>query len=81
MQILLQKVSSRSKTIRKREKIVNESLKRQRIHLYKKNFDLMDFLQNSLDAAADTKMTPTEETKKPTVVNEAQKNAKNSSDT
>ena len=51
MQILLQKISRRSKVIRKQEKIVNENLKRKRIYLERENFDLMSFLRNSLEAA------------------------------
>lgn len=51
MQILLQKISSRSKVIRKKEKTVNEGLKRKRIYMESENFDLMAFLRNSLDAA------------------------------
>lgn len=51
MQILLQKISRRSKVIRKQEKIVNENLKRKRIYLEKSNFDLMSILRKSLEAA------------------------------
>lgn len=51
MQILLQKISRRSKVIRKQEKIVNENLKRKRIYLERENFDLMSFLRNSLEVA------------------------------
>ena len=51
MQILLQKISRRSKAIRKKEQAINDSLKRKRIYLEKDNFDLMNFLRNSLDAA------------------------------
>ena len=41
MQVLLQKVSRKSKVIRKQEKIVNENLKRKRIFLEKERFDIM----------------------------------------
>ena len=51
MQILLQKISRRSKVIRKREQLVNDNLKRKRIYLERENFDLMSFLRNSLEAA------------------------------
>ena len=51
MQILLQKISRRSKVIRKQEKIVNDNLKRKRIYLEKDKFDLMSVLRKSLDAA------------------------------
>ena len=51
MQILLQKISRRSKAIRKKEQAINDSLKRKRIYLEKDNFDLMNFLRNSLEAA------------------------------
>ena len=51
MQILLQKVSRRSKAIRKKEQAINDSLKRKCIYLEKDNFDLMTFLRSSLEAA------------------------------
>ena len=41
MQIMLQKISRRSKVIRKQERIVNENLKRKRIYLEKEKFTLM----------------------------------------
>lgn len=56
MQILLQKISRRSKVIRKQEKIVNENLKRKRIYLEKSNFDLMSILRKSLEAAEQSSM-------------------------
>jgi len=49
MQILLQKISRKSKVIRKQEKIVNENLKRKRIYLERENFDLMSVLRKSLE--------------------------------
>ena len=51
MQILLQKISRRSKVIHKQEKIVNDNLKRKRIYLEKDKFDLMHVLRKSLEAA------------------------------
>ena len=48
MQILLQKVSRRSKVIRKQEKIVNDNLKRKRIYLEREKFDLMSVLRRGL---------------------------------
>lgn len=48
MQILLQKISRRSKVIRKQERIVNDNLKRKRIYLEKEGFDLMSFLRCSI---------------------------------
>lgn len=51
MQILLQKISRRSKVIQKQEKIVNENLKRKRIYLEKEKFDLMSVLRRSLEAS------------------------------
>ena len=47
----MQKISRRSKAIRKKEQAINDSLKRKRIYLEKDNFDLMNFLRNSLEAA------------------------------
>jgi len=58
MQILLQKISRRSKVIRKQERIVNDNLKRKRIYLERENFDLMSFLRNSLEAADSQKHEP-----------------------
>ena len=55
MHMLMQKISRRSKAIRKQERIVNDNLKRKKIYLERANFDLMSFLRNSLQAA-DTKM-------------------------
>ena len=49
MQILLQKISRRSKVIRKQEKVVNENLKRKRIYLERERFDLMSVLRKSLE--------------------------------
>ena len=51
MQLLLQKISRRSKAIRKQEKIVNDNLKRKRIYLEKDKFDLMTVIRKGLDAA------------------------------
>ena len=48
MQILLQKISRRSKVIRKQERIVNDNLKRKRIYLENEGFDLMSFLRCSI---------------------------------
>lgn len=45
MQVLLQKISRKSKVIRKQEKIVNENLKRKRIFLEKERFDIMSVLR------------------------------------
>ena len=70
MQILLQKVSRRSKAIRKKEQAINDSLKRKRIYLEKDNFDLMTFLRNSLEAA-DNQIRAAEQGKE-----EAEKKAK-----
>lgn len=50
MQILLQKISRRSKVIRKQEKIVNDNLKRKRIYLEREKFDLMGVIRKSLEA-------------------------------
>ena len=47
MQILLQKISRKSKVIRKQEKIVNDNLKRKRIYLERQNFDLKTVLVKS----------------------------------
>jgi len=47
----LQKVSVRSKVIHKKEKTVNDQLKRKRIFLEKDNFDLMAVLRKSLETA------------------------------
>lgn len=41
MQVLLQKISRKSKTIKKQEKIVNDNLRRKRIYLERENFDIM----------------------------------------
>ena len=49
MQILLQKISRRSKVIRKQEKLVNDNLKRKRIYLERERFDLMSVLRKSLE--------------------------------
>lgn len=49
MQILLQKISRRSKVIRKQEKVVNDNLKRKRIYLERERFDLMSVLRKSLE--------------------------------
>ena len=51
MQIMLQKISRRSKVIRKQEKVVNDNLKRKRIYLEKEKFDLMSVLRKSLEAS------------------------------
>ena len=51
MQILLQKISRRSKVIRKQEKIVNDNLKRKRIYLGREKFDLMSVLRKSLEVS------------------------------
>jgi len=48
MQILLQKISRRSKVIRKQERIVNDNLKRKRIYLEAEKFDLMSVLRKNL---------------------------------
>ena len=58
MQILLQKISRRSKVIGKQEKIVNDNLKRKRIYLERENFDLMSFLRNSLETGEQQKHAP-----------------------
>ena len=50
MQIMLQKISRRSKVIRKQEKVVNDNLKRKRIYLEKEKFDLMSVLRKSMEA-------------------------------
>ena len=50
MQILLQKISRRSKVIRKQEKVVNDNLKRKRIYLEREKFDLMGVIRKSLEA-------------------------------
>ena len=57
MQLLLQKVSQRSKDIRKQEKIVNENLKRKRIFLERENFDLMPVLRRSLEESESREMS------------------------
>jgi len=49
MQILLQKISRKSKVICKQEKIVNDNLKRKRIYLERERFDLMSVLRKSLE--------------------------------
>ena len=49
MQILLQKISRKSKVIRKQEKIVNDNLKRKRIYLERERFDLMSVLRKSIE--------------------------------
>jgi len=49
MQLLLQKISRRSKAIHKQEKIVNDNLKRKRIYLEKEKFDLMTVLRKGMD--------------------------------
>jgi len=46
---LLQKISRRSKVIRKQEKVVNDNLKRKRIYLERERFDLMSVLRKSLE--------------------------------
>ena len=48
MQVLLQKISRKSKTIKKQEKIVNDNLKRKRIHLEREKFDIMSVLRQSM---------------------------------
>ena len=48
MQVLLQKISRKSKTIKKQEKIVNDNLKRKRIHLEREQFDIMSVLRQSM---------------------------------
>ena len=50
MQVLLQKISRKSKVIRKQEKIVNENLKRKRIYLERENFDITSVLIQSMNA-------------------------------
>ena len=50
MQVLLQKISRKSKVIRKQEKIVNENLKRKRIYLERENFDITSILIQSMNA-------------------------------
>lgn len=47
MQVLLQKISRKSKVIRKQEKIVNENLKRKRIYMEKEGFDIMGVLRQT----------------------------------
>ena len=54
MQILLQKISRRSKVIRKQEKIVNDNLKRKRIFLEHPNFNLMKVIRQGLDGSEAT---------------------------
>ena len=48
MQVLLQKISRKSKTIKKQEKIVNDNLKRKRIYLEREQFDIMSVLRQSM---------------------------------
>ena len=48
MQVLLQKISRKSKVIRKQEKIVNENLKRKRIYLEREKFDIYSVLKQSM---------------------------------
>ena len=45
MQVLLQKISRKSKTIKKQEKIVSDNLRRKRIYLERDNFDIMTVLR------------------------------------
>lgn len=52
MQVLLQKISRKSKVIRKQEKIVNENLKRKRIYLEREGFDVMSVLRQTAEANA-----------------------------
>ena len=48
MQVLLQKISRKSKTIKKQEKIVNDNLRRKRIYLEREKFDIMSVLRQSM---------------------------------
>ena len=50
MQVLLQKISRRSKVLRRQEKIVNDNLKRKRIYLEKDKFDIKGVLKQSIQA-------------------------------
>ena len=56
MQILLQKISRRSKVIRKQEKLVNDNLKRKRIYLERDRFDLMSVLRKSLEVTEEREL-------------------------
>lgn len=56
MQILLQKISRRSKVIRKQEKLVNDNLKRKRIYLERERFDLMSVLRKSLEVTEEREL-------------------------
>ena len=51
MQVLLQKISRKSKVIRKQEKIVHENLKRKRIYLDREKFDIMSVLRQTASAS------------------------------
>ena len=51
MQVLLQKISRKSKVIRKQERIVNDNLKRKRIYLERERFDIMSVLRQTAQAS------------------------------
>ena len=53
MQVLLQKISRKSKTIKKQEKIVSDNLRRKRIYLERDNFDIMTVLKQSMRTSVD----------------------------
>lgn len=63
MQILLQKISRKSKVIRKQEKIVNDNLKRKRIFLERERFDLMSVLRKSIELDSNSQVTTTSQLK------------------
>lgn len=47
MQVLLQKIHRKSKSIKKQERLVNNNLKRKRIYLDVENFDILSVLHSA----------------------------------
>lgn len=43
----MQKINRKSKPIKKREKLVHESLRKKKIYLEEENFDILGILKNS----------------------------------
>ena len=52
MQVLLQKIDSRSKPIRKQERIISHNLKKKRILLDQENFDIISILKQAVNCPA-----------------------------
>lgn len=52
MQVLLQKIDSRSRPIRKQERIISHNLKKKRILLDQENFDIISILKQAVNCPA-----------------------------